>query len=247
MKALMLCGGFATRLEPITYFMPKAMLPTDRSGKPIVEYIFEDLLDSEVKDIMLSTNAKFLGHFGYWINNISRKHNIKIDMVIEKTMSNAEKFGAIRGINYAIKKARIDSDLIIVAGDNLYDFSLKDAIADFNRHRKPVVGLYNIRSKKEAKKFGVVALKNNRIVSFEEKPEKPKSTLISTGIYIFPKESLGKFEEYLKDGNNPDSPGYFIKWLSENTVVRGHVYHGKWYDIGTLDTYKRVFDEHGKK
>ena len=243
---MMLCGGFATRLEPISHFMPKALLPLG-DGRPIAEHILDDLLDSGVKEIIISTNAKFLGQFDYWMKNVSSRQSVKMDLVVENTMSNDEKFGAIRGINYAIKNARISTDLLIVASDNLYDFSAKDAITEFSRHRNPVVGLYDINSIEEAKKFGSVELDNGKIISFEEKPKKPRSTLISTGIYVFPKESLGKFDEYLNDGNNPDAPGYFIKWLSENTEVRGHVYHGKWCDVGTLESYRKVFDDYGKK
>lgn len=247
MEALILCGGFATRLDPITYFVPKPLLPIGVAGKPIVEYILEDILNCGIRDIVLSTNAKFLGHFDYWVKNITDRHNIKIDFVVESTMNNHEKFGQIKGISYAIEKAGIDTDLIIVAGDNFYDFSTKDAIEDFKKYKKPVVGLYDIGSIEDAKKFGVVGLRNGMIASFEEKPEKPKSTLVSTGIYVFPKEYLGKFDEYLKGGNNPDGVGYFIKWLSENSEVVGHIYKGRWYDIGTLDTYRKVFDEYSNR
>jgi glucose-1-phosphate thymidylyltransferase len=247
MKALILCGGFATRLNPITYFVPKALLPIGAEGKPIIEYILDDMMACGINDIVLSTNAKFMGNFNYWAKNILDKRNVKIDFVVEETMNNRDKFGQIKGISYAIEQGRIDTDLIIVAGDNFYDFSIKDAIEVFKKYKRPVAGLYNLSSIEDAKKFGVVSLKNNMISAFEEKPKAPKSTLVSTGIYVFPKESLGEFDEYLKAGNNPDGVGNFVKWLSEKGEVVGHVYRGKWYDIGTLETYRKAFDEYSKK
>ena len=166
------------------------------------------------------------------------KKKIKMEFVVENTMNNHEKFGAIRGINYAITQAKIDTDLIIVAGDNLYDFSITSAIEDFKKYRKPIVGLYDTNSIDEAKKLGVVELEGNRLKSFSEKPEKPATTIVSTGIYIIPKEMLGKFDEYLKSGNNADAIGNFIKWMMGQTEVLGHVYK---------DTYRRVFDEYSSK
>src|SRR5438445_1793543 len=122
MKALILCGGFATRLEPITYFIPKPLLPIGVGGKPIVKYIIEDLASSGVHEIILSTNAKFSQYFEYWIKNRTGTNGVKVKFATEKTMNNNEKFGAIKGIEYAIEKEQVDTDLLIIAGDNLYDF-----------------------------------------------------------------------------------------------------------------------------
>lgn len=247
MKALLLCGGFATRLEPITYFMPKALLPVGIAGKPVVEYAFDDIVSAGINDIILSTNSKFVQAFEYWATQKTEKMSAKIEFVVEDATENHQKFGAVKGIAFAIKEKKIDTDLIIVASDNLYDFSVKDVIAHFNEHRKPVVAFYDIGSLEEAKKFGIGTLEGHRIVSFEEKPIDPKSTLVSTAIYVLPKEMLGKFDEYLEKTGNSDKIGDFIKWLSADTEVHGYVYKEKWHDIGTFETYKRVFDEYTKR
>lgn len=248
MKALILCGGFATRLAPITYFVPKPLLPVGVAGKPIVEYIIADLINAGINKMVLSTNEKFSQQFKYWVKSRVNAPGIRIQVVVEKGKSDGEKMGQIRGIAYDIEKAKIDSDLAIIAGDNIYDLAIKDVIAYFEKHRKPTVVLYDTRSLQEATKFGVVELSGDRIVSLAEKPAQPKSTLVSTGIYLLPRESLGLFSEYLnKEGNNHDSMGYFIDWLIHRTEVRGYVHKGEWYDIGTLDTYKKVFDEYNAK
>jgi glucose-1-phosphate thymidylyltransferase len=247
MKALLLCGGFATRLEPITYFMPKALLPVGIAGKPVVEYAFDDIVSCGITDIILSTNSRFVQAFEYWAGQKTEKMDAKIDFVVEDSTSNEEKFGAVKGIAYAIKEKKIDDNLIIIASDNLYDFSVRNLIEHFNKYGKPTVAFHDIGSKEEAKKFGVATLEGHRIVAFEEKPSEPASTLVSTAIYVMPKEMLGKFDEYLAETKNSDKIGDFVKWLSSNTEVHGYVYKEKWHDIGTLETYKQVFDEYTKR
>jgi glucose-1-phosphate thymidylyltransferase len=249
MKALILGGGFATRLEPVTYFIPKPLLPIGVGGKPIIEYSLEDVAKCGIKNIIISTNSKFFPYFEYWLNNRLAKNqlDVSVKFVVENATNNNEKFGAIKGIAYAIEQEKIEEDLIVIAGDNLYDFSVNEIIDHFEKNRKPTIALYDISSKDEAKKFGVVEINGNMVVSFDEKPEDPKTSLISTAIYIFPKESLHYFGDYLKEKNNPDKIGIFIKWLIDKTEVHGYIYKGKWYDIGTIETYKKVFDEYTKR
>ncbi|MGI0133378.1 MAG: nucleotidyltransferase family protein, partial [Candidatus Micrarchaeaceae archaeon] len=158
MHAILMCGGFATRLEPITYFIPKPLLPIGVGGKPIIEYILDDVIASGVKDVVITTNSKFVNHFEYWSKNRLDGNGAKIRFVTEHTMHNNEKFGQVKGIAHAIEKAGISDDVIIIAGDNLYDFSVKEMIAHFDRTRKPIVGLYDVGSKEVAKKLGVVAM-----------------------------------------------------------------------------------------
>ncbi|MEM3252845.1 MAG: nucleotidyltransferase family protein [Candidatus Micrarchaeaceae archaeon] len=242
MKALILCGGFATRLEPITYFIPKPLLPIGAGGKPIIEYILNDVIRSGISDITISTNSKFEGAFKYWLSLRINSPGIKVSMVVEPSKSNAEKYGAVKGIAYAIEKEKINDDLLVIAGDNVYDFSVKDAILFSEKSRKPTIALYDIGSVEDAKRFGVVKLDGEKISSFAEKPLKPESTLISTGIYVFPKDSIKYIGLYLKNSANSDGIGNFIEWLIKNTEVLGYIYKGRWFDIGTVDTYKKVFD-----
>ncbi len=247
MKALILCGGFATRLAPVTYFVPKPLLPMGIAGKPIVEYIVEDLIGSGINRMVLSTNEKFSQQFRYWIRSRVNAPGIKIKLVVEKGMSDADKMGQIRGIAYDIEKARIDTDLVIIAGDNVYDLTMREVVEHFNKNRKPTVVLYDVGSVDEARKFGVVEISEGRIVGFTEKPPEPRSTLVSTGIYLIPRESLGLFREYLGEVGDHDSMGYFIAWLMRRTEVACYVHKGAWYDIGTLDTYKKVFDQYNAR
>ena len=130
---------------------------------------------------------------------------------------------------------------MIIAGDNYYDFSISNVIEEFNLKNKPILCLYDIKSLEEAKRFGVVEVTNGVVMNFSEKPQMPKSTLISTGIYAFKKENLNHINEYLKDGNNADSPGYFVQWLINKTELHSVIGKGTWIDIGTIESYMKIF------
>ncbi len=234
------------RLAPMTDFIPKPLLHI--RGKPILNNIFDNLESVGIDRYVISTNRKFADQFEHWVSREkhARPHK-KIELVIEDTLHNGEKFGAIKGVQYAIEKANIKDDLLLVAGDNFYDFDINHMVEKFKKNRKPTIALYNVGSHEEARRFGVVKVKDDKIIGFEEKPEHPESTLISTGIYIFPKDQLYRFKEYLEENHHPDAPGYFIKWLIEKEDVNGMIYEEDWYDIGTIETYKKVFDMYAGK
>ncbi len=243
MDALILCGGFATRLEPITLFVPKPLLPI--GGKPILDHIIENVERQGIGRIVLSTNRKFGDQFEYWIGNWKASGlDGKISLITEPTMHDGEKFGAIKGINYAIERAGFADDLLVIAGDNYFSFDLGRLIGAYRKTGKPTIAVHNIKSVEGATRFGVVEMDGDIVKGFEEKPQHPKSTYISTGIYALPKETLGRFSEYVSDGNNPDAPGYFLQWLIKKEKIYGVVYNEDWHDIGTVDTYREVFEKH---
>ncbi len=239
MDAIILCGGFATRLEPISLFVPKPLLPIN--GRPLLDHILDSTKSVDIDRYIISTNSKFADQFEYWMKNkMDSGFKGRIEIIVEPTTHNGHKFGAVKGINYAINKAGVSEDVLVIAGDNYCDFDLKKMHAYFAEHRRPAVALYDIGSKENAKRFGVVKIEGNRVVEFEEKPESPKSTLISTCIFMLPKTYLGRIDEYLRE-NNPDSPGYLFQWLVKEHEMNGVVYLGDWADIGTIDSYKEYF------
>ncbi len=245
MKAVVLAGGFATRLYPLTEFTPKPLLPI--VGKPIINYIIEKLeMIDEIDLIYVSTNKRFEKHFQNWLSNLNSKKEIKL--IIEGTLNEKEKMGAVGSLKYLIEKENITSDLMIVAGDNLFDFSLYSFIEYYKKKKAPVVAFYDIKSIDDAKRFGVACVDvNQKVIDFEEKPQNPKSTLVSTCCYLFPENSLELLKEYIDNKNNPDHPGSFIKWLSEKDSVFGFTFDGRWFDIGHMDAYKQANIEYEKK
>lgn len=238
MKAIVMAGGFAKRLWPMTKDKPKPLLPV--GGKPIIEYIMGEIEKvPEVEKVFITTNSRFEEHFREWLRDF---HTGKeTELVIEPHETEEKKFGAIGALKFLIEQKDIKDDLLIVAGDNFFEFSLEDFVKFFRKKKAPVVAFYDLKDREAASKFGVADLNGKgKIVSFEEKPEKPKSTLVSTGCYLFPKNVLEKISEYLEDGNNRDAPGHFVKWLSGKTRVFGFTFEGKWFDIGSFESLKEA-------
>ncbi|MDD5503944.1 MAG: nucleotidyltransferase family protein [Candidatus Omnitrophica bacterium] len=231
MKAIILAAGYATRLWPLTLDCPKPLLPV--GGKPIIEHIIKKISRiSGLSDIYVVSNAKFFNAFTAWARDYrcGRRIHIIDDGVEELD----QRKGSIGDIIVAINKKKIDTDILVVAGDNLFDFSLNDFIRKSKLRPQGVwVGLFDVGSKNIAKNYGVVELnKDSSIASFEEKPARPKSTLAAMCLYYFPKDKIRMLKKY-KAGNNPlDLAGSFIKWLVERETVYGRVFKGKWFDIG---------------
>ncbi|MBI4014780.1 MAG: nucleotidyltransferase family protein [Candidatus Aenigmarchaeota archaeon] len=230
-KAIVLAGGTAERLKPLTENMPKPLI--DVNGRHMIDDIIDKLEAAGIREIYVSTNERFEEPFRAW----SKGRNVKL--VVEK-MPGGKKLGAIAGLAYVAGKEKIAGDCLVIAGDNLFGFDLKDFIAFYHAKKKPVVAAYDVKSRERASQFGVITEVNGKITSFEEKPEKPKSTLAATACYIFPQEALNSMGEYLRLGNARDSPGNFIAWLAGRTGVYAYIFDNYWFDIGTLESLKEA-------
>ena len=237
MKCIILAAGYATRLYPLTKNTPKPLLKV--AGKVMVEHIIAKVeeLDS-VDNIYIVTNDKFSQDFTEWLHNFDTKKAIGI--VNDETKNNDDRLGALGDVNYAIDTKNIDDDIIVIAGDNLFEFSLYEPLDIFKKTVSNIVVLHDVRDLELAKQYGVVEIKNNIVVNFEEKPISTKSTLVSTGIYLFPKKTLDLIEKYISQGNNPDKTGDFIKWLHKRETVYAYVTDKEWYDIGSLEQLEKA-------
>lgn len=245
MKVIIPAAGYATRLWPLTKETPKPLIPIHE--KPILEHIINKILEiKEVYYIYIITNNKFYTHFLEWRNTFSCKVPLKI--LNDHTTSNENRLGQIGDIQFAISQENINhDDLLIVAGDNLFNFSLLEAYKFFKKCNAILNPLYDAKSIKVAQEQGSVVIdKNNKFIEFMEKAEKPKSTMISQGVYFVHKEKIKYFSEYLREGNNPDKMGYFMIWLLKREPIYGYVYEKKWFDIGwkeSLDHARKEYEE----
>lgn len=240
MHAVVLAGGFAKRLWPLTKDMPKPLLSV--GGRPIIEYILDKLGEIEELDkIFISVNSKFEPHFREWLQGSDFKQSIEI--VSEPSMNEEEKLGAVGALGYLLKERDVSDDLIVIAGDNLFDFDIKQFLKT-NGQSSPVVALFDMEEKESIRnKYGVVVLDEmNMIKEFQEKPANPASTLVSTGCYFFPKKSVEMIYDYLKGKNNADAPGFFISWLAKQMAVQGYVFDGdsRWFDIGSIESLEEA-------
>ena len=238
MKAVILAGGFAKRLWPLTINKPKALLPI--AGRPTIDYLIDKIDELKVEDIIVSTNMKFKPDFDKWLSESERKN---VEIIAEESKSEKEKLGATKAL--AMLAANMKDDCLVTAGDNLLTCSLKEMVEMYKQLNDPIIGLYNMKDIELVKNYSTVIVNSdNRILKFFEKPRNPKTTLISTCLYIFPNRVLAMLREYIDSNLNPDNPGWFIEWLCKRELVYGYLFEGVWWDIGTIKSYndaKRYF------
>jgi glucose-1-phosphate thymidylyltransferase len=195
-----------------------------------------------VGTIHVVTNHRFAGHYEDWLREFQRRRSLPAEVKIhdDRTTTPEDRLGAIGDIQFVLDAARIEKDLLVMAGDNLIGGSLAPFLATA-ASRGTVVGLKDLRSKKLVSLYGVVETDaDGRIAGFEEKPAQPRSTLVAVGLYHFPKATLPLIRKYLAGGNSKDAPGYYLQWLHRQTPIYGHVLDGEWYDIGDLESYRRA-------
>src|SRR5438876_4150588 len=245
MKVVLLAAGYATRLYPLTLTQPKPLLTV--AGKPMMEYVIDNLAPvGGIKRVYVVTNAKFAGHFQKWADGYrASKSDLGFTIVNDGSTDDTNKLGAIGDLHLVITREKVDDDLVVVAGDNLFSESL-GAYGGFCRSKRaPVLGIYDVGSLEQAKKYGVVDLDGEgRIVRFEEKPKQPASTLIGIALYYYPKNVVPLIKQYITEANNPDQPGRLVQWLYPRTPVYTWTVPGLWYDIGskeTLEEANRIF------
>jgi glucose-1-phosphate thymidylyltransferase len=233
MKAVVLAGGYATRLWPITEHRPKMFLPVGKNT--VIDEIFEDLeADDRVDEVFVSTNERFADAFDEYLSDSPFE---KPTLSVEETVEEDEKFGVVGALEQLVDREAVDDDLIVVAGDNMISFDLSEFADFFEAKGTPTLAAYDVEDRERAKSYGLVELDGDEVVNFQEKPDDPKSTLVSIACYAFPAETLPDLSTYLSNGNNPDEPGWFLQWLQGRGPVHAFTFDGAWFDIGTADSY----------
>jgi glucose-1-phosphate thymidylyltransferase len=136
--------------------------------------------------------------------------------------------------DFTLGKAGIDDDVLVVAGDNLFDYPLDDFTAFWrSKGVASAVAVLDVGDLRLASQYGIVSVADNeRITSFVEKPADPPSTLAATATYIYHREHVPLVERYLAEGNAPDQVGSFIAWLHAREPVYAYRFAGNWLDIG---------------
>ena len=246
MKVLILAAGYATRLYPLTLTQPKPLLPV--AGKPMIDHVLDNLAPiAGIDRVYVVTNDKFAGHFERWAEayKSSKSPTLEFTVINDASTDDTNKLGAIGDLNLVLEREKVDDDLIVVAGDNLFSQSLA-GFGEYCRSQSgPVLGVYDVGSLEQARKYGVVDVDaSGRITSFVEKPADPASTLIGIALYYYPRSVLPQIRRYLAEGNNPDQPGRLVQWLYPQAPVMTWSVPGIWYDIGskeTLEEANRIF------
>jgi glucose-1-phosphate thymidylyltransferase len=228
-KAVILAAGYATRLRPLTDDLPKHLLPVGE--RPMLEWVLDRVGEvEEVDAIHLVTNSRFASEFSTW----AEPHEVRV--YDDGTTSNEDRLGAVGDLRLVIERARLeDEELLVLAGDNLFELSLPRFVAWWQAKQQPAsaVPLHDVGDLELATHYGIADTDgDDRIVRFVEKPSDPPSTLASTLIYLLSPEHVRLVREYLDEGLSPDNAGSFLGWLAERERVYGYRFDGSWYDIG---------------
>ena len=221
MKALILAAGYATRLRPLTDTIAKPLLPV--GGRPMVDWILDRIAETSADEIHLVTNARFAPDFERWAEGKEvHVHN-------DGTTSNEDRLGAVGDIDFV----GIDDDLLAIASDNLFDYSLADYEAYWRAKGGSCIAVHDVGDVELAKKYGIVDVdEDDRVTNFIEKPENPPTTLCATATYLYRREDVARVKRYLAEGNPPDQPGNYVAWLHQRAPVYAYRFPGEWYDIG---------------
>lgn len=232
MKAIVLAAGYATRLRPLTDSIPKMLLPL--AGRPMLDYLLDRVeAVSEIDGIYVVTNARFGGDFGRWASQ--RSGRVGVAVLNDGTTSNEDRLGAIGDIRFTIVEAGLaDEDLLVVAGDNLIEYSLEDFVRFWReKGNGAAIAVRHVADPELIKQYGVAELDgDHRVVSLEEKPAEPRSDIAVTATYLYRPEHTALIDRYLEEGNPPDAPGNYVAWLYQRAPVYGYRFEGGWMDIG---------------
>lgn len=207
----------------------------------MIEHILAKISHIEdINEIIIISNNKFYKQFEVWLENF--KFNKPIKLVNNGTNSNEERLGAVGDMHFAISSQKIDEDVLIIGGDNLFEADLINMIKIFKDTGCPVVAARDLGDKKKlANKLGVILVdENNKIIDFQEKPAQPKSSLAATCIYLYTKDTIEELEKCIKENKKPDNTGEFIKYLSNKRTVYCYHFDEAWYDIGSHEELNEV-------
>jgi len=238
MKCLILAAGYATRLYPLTENFPKPLLEV--KGKTILDWLLDDIDSSgKINEYIIISNNKFFCHFEKWAKQ--KLLNAPVKVINDGSDNNESRLGAVADIKFAIDTLGIDEDVLIIAGDNVLDFSLCEFVNYFESKKAPCVMRYFEDRLDKLRKTGVASVDDDDLITImEEKPQNPKSNWCIPPFYAYPSETLKMIGQAIKDGCKTDAPGSFVSYLASNSKVYAMQMPGKRFDIGDLKSYEEV-------
>ena len=235
MVCIILAAGYATRLYPLTEHFPKPLLQVGE--KTILDHLLDDLVSGgSISEFIVISNHKFLHHFQEWANT----KPCKITVVDDGTETNETRLGAVMDIQFAIDTLHLSDDALVIAGDNVLDFSLNTFIDYAKEKNTSCVMRYFEPDTKRLSKSGVLELDGDRVLQMEEKPANPKSNWCCPPFYFYKKADISGIRSAIEDGCGTDAPGSYVAWLCKKAEIHAMKMPGRRYDIGTLESYKAV-------
>lgn len=231
MKCVILAAGYATRMYPLTENFPKPLLEV--GGKPILDWLIEDL-SALADEFVVVTNHKYAEHFKRWAEGKP------VTVVDDGTSTNETRLGAVRDIQFAIDQLHLTGDLLILAGDNVLDFSLRSFVEYAKDKGTSCTMRYREDDLVKLRRAGISEVEGEKLVSFEEKPQEPKSHWCTPPFYYYVASDAAKIAEAIADGAGVDAPGSLVAWMCKHSPMHSMVMPGKRYDIGNLESYYQI-------
>ena len=243
MKCLILAAGYATRLYPLTENFPKPLLKVGE--KAILDWLIDDIETAgRLDEYVVISNHKFVSHFEEW----AAGRGEKITVVDDGTSTNETRLGAVKDIQFAIEALEIDDDLLVIAGDNVLDFSLGGFLDYAAAKQASCLLRYYEADEAKLLKCGVVTVdEDDRVVQMTEKSPEPATHWCCPPFYYYTREDAGLVGAGIEAGCGTDAPGSYMAWLCKQTEVYAMEMPGKRYDIGNLESYNNVQAEFAGK
>lgn len=240
MKCLILAAGYATRLYPLTGNFPKPLLKVGE--KSILDWLVDDLVETtDIDEFVVISNHKFATHFEEWKNSKEKTRFYEITVIDDGTSTNESRLGAVKDIQLAVEKLKLTDDLLVMAGDNVLDFSLSKFVEFAKKKGTSCVMCHEENELKKQQKTAIITVNKNDLITFyEEKPKEPKGNLAVPPFYCYRSVDVKRIQEALDSGCGYDAPGSFAAWLSKQTPMHAYKMPGKRYDIGDINSYEYV-------
>ena len=238
MVCIVLAAGYATRMYPLTKNAPKPLLKV--RGKPILNWLLDDIDGiPSIEQILIVSNHRFISHFEAWRKE--RRYAKPLMVLDDGSSTNETRIGAVRDIQVALAHIGHPADALVIAGDNVLEFSFSGFVAYYQQTKRSCVMCYAEPDMARRRKTGIITVDDgNRVTSFEEKPEQPKSHLAVPPFYLYTHADLRRIPDAIAGGCPVDAPGSLAAWLSQHSELYAWQMPGKRYDIGSLAGYEAV-------
>ncbi|MCI2128139.1 MAG: nucleotidyltransferase family protein [Sphaerochaeta sp.] len=239
MICVLLAAGYATRMYPLTENFPKPLL--EIKEKTILDWIVDDLaISGKIDRYVVISNHKFLSYFEKWVS-LKKSQGFNMDLLDDGSTSNDNRLGAVKDIEFAIDELDLEDDLLVLAGDNVMDFSFNSFVTYFGKKKTTCIMRYRVPGLKGPCKFGVATIdENDKVHNMVEKPQIPESEWAVPPFYIYKKSDLGLFKKGIDGGCKTDAPGSFIEWLCKQTEVHAFEMPGQRFDVGSIEGYEKI-------
>lgn len=236
MKCVILAAGYATRLYPLTENFPKPLLTA--GNKTILDWLVDDLASSgDIEEYLIVSNHRYAKHFEQW--KLTKPQ--KISVLDDGSTDNDNRLGAVKDIQFAVEQRQLDEDLLVIAGDNVLDFSLTRLLNYAKEKKTSCIMRYYEKDAKKLPRCGVVTVaEDDLVLEMTEKSPTPATHWCCPPFYYYIREDVHRISEGIENGCGTDAPGSYLAWLCGQTRVHAMKMPGNRYDIGNMESYRNV-------